>query len=809
MLSVTTIPDNTVQILKYIDSSGQNQTCTDPCPLSTDSTLLYQDFLFVNQPLSITGVQIKISEWVGEGPGLHILQLLSSGAFASAISTDNGQSCFAPSPSNATQTGQWVAKVANTNISGTTQTVLVSTVNVNTSPSDGPSFTWMPYVSASGDYTVNLLVPGCTDLQDCALRTSVNVTVFPGNGLDPTVTTVPQTNTQDASIPIYTGPIVPSSPGFATTVVMTLAHQPEGAGQNGNFELVADRVQLILTSANVSASDSAGSGGQSSTSSKSSFGFFEWPLASSNIDATKLIPNTSETSSDAVGISLLDALGGVPSLSTSTAIASVAHHASGAIFVAGNWSLASGPASGSKNIAVFRSGGIVTLAGSGLNAAVFSMAIDGNNLFVGGSFDDTVTASMQGNLRGVAWYDVQNDSWNSLHLGVNGPVTSLNIAQGQLQVAGAFTKLLTSPTDGIDAPGFAIWDIQNATWVNSGGYVDGNMAFVGNGTDSTQYIAGNVQASLQFGASGMVMIKNSGGDVPNVSPLSLQLDDSVAVAGTSARRRSLVARSSWISHVRMFHLWSRQTTTTLSPLPEPIPAPSPAVLAGAFWTNNTSSQEVAIIGGNFSFLPTGSAFGSTETQAVAIYNQDFATLSALTGSQINGTVRTLLVQGDTLYVGGQFSITGINANGFAAYDLSAQQWLSGVQALQPSSGSNVVVRSISQSTSKTNTIIVAGSFAQAGSLRCQSICSLDTSSNQWNTLGNGIQGDVASVAYAGVCVSNSCLFCVNNNNRPIKNYSSLQAQSPCQIILLLMWPNMFLPTRHGLRWERGLIFRDL
>jgi hypothetical protein len=110
-----------------------------------------------------------------------------------------------------------------------------------------------------------------------------------------------------------------------------------------------------------------------------------------------------------------------------------------------------------------------------------------------------------------------------------------------------------------------------------------------------------------------------------------------------------------------------------------------------------------------------------------------------------------LVVGDLLYVGGQFTIAGMNANGFAIYDLSAQQWdTSTIQPLQGNAGATVVVRSITVSSSEPNTIIIAGSFSQAGSLRCQAVCSLDANSKQWNALGSGIQGEIASVAYAGV-----------------------------------------------------------
>ena len=237
-----------------------------------------------------------------------------------------------------------------------------------------------------------------------------------------------------------------------------------------------------------------------------------------------------------------------------------------------------------------------------------------------------------------------------------------------------------------------------------------------------------------------------------MTPLGIQLDSVVDVASRTVMKRSKAHRrrgaASWFPNLSFANLFTRQSVS-LPPLPPFTPAPAPAVLAGVFWTNSSSSKEVAIIGGNFSFPSAG----SLESQGVAIYDQTSATVSALLGSQLNGTVRALFVQDDLLFVGGEFTLEGTNANGLAIYDLSAQQWdVSNLQPLQAASGSNVVVRSITASTSTTNTVIVAGSFAQGGSLSCQAICSWDMSSKQWHALGSGIQGEVAAVTYAGVSV---------------------------------------------------------
>jgi hypothetical protein len=710
--------------------------------------------------MSITGVQIKLSEFTGASPGLHLLQLLSSGAFASSVEANNGVSCFAPNPSNTTSTGQWVAKVANTDIAGTIQTVLTSVVEVGTSPAAGPSFTWIPYVSAAGNYDINLLIPGCTNLQDCAMRTTVKVTVFPGQGLQPVVSTINQQNTADTAALIYSGPILPSSPAFVTTISMSLADSPAGTGQSGQYELVADRVQLVLRSSNISASGDANGSAQGADRG---FGFLEWPLNLPAVTSggTTVLPNSTLTFLDSLGFDLLNGLGGTVT-SNSVVINAVAHHTSGAIFFGGAFSLTSGAASGSSNIAIFKNGALSPLAESGLDGPVTSFALSGDQLFVGGSFRDTTSGSTHGSLAGVALYDVQKNTWSSLGAGVNGKVNSLGLLSGQLQVVGNFTIVSPDEATGINAAGFAAWDIKSSSWVNPGGFIAGSLSFIGNGT-SSQFVAGNVVASQRFGAAGMVMLKNGGSDGPQVTPLGGELGVSspqISTNSSSRRRRNHISRAtSWMSQLKVSHVFSRQINQLVS-LPSSVTASAPAVLAGAFWTNH--SAEIVIIGGNFSFFS-----GSVASRGVGLYNPQSKFIRGLNGSQPNGIVRALLVDGNHLYVGGEFTILGTNVNGLAIYDLEKDQWdLTGLQPLQAISGSNVVVRSITQSATKANTVIVAGSFAQAGSLRCQSICTFDTDTIQWNSLGSGIQGEVASVAYAGVS-SPPCLFFYTVSTTPV------------------------------------------
>ncbi|KAJ3001333.1 hypothetical protein NUW54_g6493 [Trametes sanguinea] len=183
----------------------------------------------------------------------------------------------------------------------------------------------------------------------------------------------------------------------------------------------------------------------------------------------------------------------------------------------------------------------------------------------------------------------------------------------------------------------------------------------------------------------------------------------------------------------------------------------------------TSLKEVVVIGGNFSYTA-----GGVQAANVAIYDDSSKTITPLRGNQPNGTVRSLLVKGDSLYVGGEFTVSGIEGSGFAVYDLANQRWDStGLQPLQASSGATVTVRSITASPANDNAVIVAGSFAQAGSTACRAICSLDTTNKQWSALGNGIQGDVSAVVYTGnkELIAAGSIALADNTHANVASYS--------------------------------------
>lgn len=67
--------------MTYTDPvTGKNETCWDHCPLSTESSISAQDYIFTTGPRNLTGLQMQLKTWIGDGAGLSSVQLLSDGA---------------------------------------------------------------------------------------------------------------------------------------------------------------------------------------------------------------------------------------------------------------------------------------------------------------------------------------------------------------------------------------------------------------------------------------------------------------------------------------------------------------------------------------------------------------------------------------------------------------------------------------------------------------------------------------------------------------------------------------------------------
>lgn len=798
--TLTTLPDNTVVPLVYTDpATGQNSTCSGSCPLSTNSSVHAQDYLFADGSRELTGLQFTLNGYQGSQAALDYIQLLSDGAYASAVASDNTGLC-GESKSGVQSVGSWQDQNAPTAIPGTTTGYTVAQVPTNAVTET--SLTLYTWVGSTGYYDMFLVVPGCAQLGDCASRTTVDVTIFPQEGV-PYTTTVDQNVQDDSLILIYSGLVNASTAAFSPTVTVALPANPAPIAGD-HYVVVANGVSMTLTglqtapvpsASGVSATGAPGqtgvSGGVSGVSgapgatgtgatgvttgadgsitplgpsgtatgtasgiiisgsvtvtsaspsttsgvpvllpntTREAFGVFEW-VRTTNLKATSLLPNNTETPLTHLAFSLdaaRNASGG-----THFSVASVLP-VNNTAFVSGSFS-----ASNYSNVVAVdtSSGAPVGLTNGGLNGAVNTAAVVNGSIYFGGNFTGTQTSTS--GLSHLARYDPVAKTWDSVAGGVDGPVTQLVGVPGGLVVVGPFNHVVFSNGSSFATGGFAVYNATTSQW-NTGGILYGNGTAIGSSGPQT-FVAGQfVGASSNSvgGVASLVTNKDGTASIESLNGVSFSNAGSAPPPPSAPARRSIAG---WLAHVARSnaHLSPRATAV---PIP-PRPALAPATLTGAFYTNSSASgkPDITILGGNFT---QGS--GPTEVSGVAFQTNN----GPLTGPNppVSGIVRALNVVKDTLWVGGSdISVNGLGG-GLLRYNLATGQWLnSGMAALTAAGASNITINQIKTRTN-TDTVVVAGNFANAGSDTCAAVCFW--TGGRWDRLGTGLSsGEVTSIDF--------------------------------------------------------------
>ncbi|KAK8858611.1 hypothetical protein IAR55_002840 [Kwoniella newhampshirensis] len=780
---ITIAPEWVELNMTYTDpKTGKNETCQTHCPLYTDPTISGQDFIFTDGTQNFTGFEMQLKEWIGDGVALSSVALLTDGAYASAGKSDKISTCSAGRKSTVQTVGDWRNKTVSTDSS--TNYYLSSSISTNNPTSS--QVTFYPYVSSAGNYDIYIVIPGCIDAGDCRSRTSVDIEVFPLQGGLGWTSTISEQVDYDTKSLVYSGPVDATSDSFTPTVSLALAANPAPVSSGSRYTVVADRIQLSLTGVSGSSSSSSttssvngttttGVAGTNVTTSVNSteitnssysvaYGVFEWSRSSrSNINAaTSFLSNNTETPLTRLGFSLDAALNASGSAASSWVVNTIVS-IDNTIFVGGDFSASNNY----TNVLSIdgSSGQAAALASQGLSGIVNAAAVVNGYVFFGGDF--TSTASSGGvALNYIARYDPRSKAWAALGGGVDGYVTDLlasTVSSTQLVVLGNFTRIVSSNGTSTQSGGYAIWDTSSSSWANTG-VVYGNVsagavpASSSSGIRDQSFFAGKVYGYSSNSVSGVATLSSDSDGTATIASLdgvSLgSSGSSPSTSSTASQKGSMRNRSSFT------RTWLSRFTDAIIERASPVlaarataptivsePAPAPAVLAGAFWTNSSASGRptITILGGNFS--ASSSSGGNVE--GVAFYKDG---QNGLTGPSpsVGGVVRTLNVIGNKVYVGGEgVTVDGVG-NGLVVYDLERESWMTGgMPSLNPASGMNVTVNAI-RKRQNTNTVVVAGNFATAGSLGCASVCLWDSGNAQWSTPGSGLSsGEVRAVDFAG------------------------------------------------------------
>jgi len=667
----TALPINGIMNFTYIDpASGQNRSCTNQCPLSDDSKVQFQDFFFVNV-IGMNSFRVDVSDWYGAGGGLNGIELFSNDIFAYAVNRFNEPSCSgSPTISSSTSTGPWQESPSLQSQSKYLTAQLSPPVT-----SSSASVVFTPDIREAGNYSVNMYTPGCMQDGTCASRGQVTVTMNMVSGRAPTTVQLFQTNNFDKYDQIYFGAIDASSGSFRPSVTMTPL-----SGQT----IVAHRVGFTQLDS---------TGGLN--------GLFEF-----DPDGGPVTPASFATSA----FDKLGATFGSGSVVTSLATAG------DVTYVAGNFS---SPAA--NNIVAINSRNSQTQSlASGLNGAVFSMLLDNNRLFVGGSFSATQDGRVR-DLGNCAAYDIGRSAWTPLGAGVDGVVMkvvamTMNITGSTSEVVVALTgsfKTLTAfgGNPAVPVNGFAVWVPSQNNWLK-------------NLNTPVEGVEGVLQSSLLQVPGAETLYGGS------LTSSSMSGNGAAQVFGGNAVGRFPVK------------IQQRANSTTGVTKRDTLPGSVPSgVVTGLFDTNNGRNKTV--LGGHFTATATN---GSSIENLLIIDGNNNGLVTGL-GPEIspNSTFLALATFQDTLFAGGNVTgtINGARVNGLVTYNLATNNY--NTQPPSLSGGGNGV--SAIALRPNTGDVYVGGSFASAGALGCPGVCFYSTASQQWNRPGNGLAGTVSSMIW--------------------------------------------------------------
>ncbi|RCI06116.1 hypothetical protein CU098_012425 [Rhizopus stolonifer] len=331
------------------------------------------------------------------------------------------------------------------------------------------------------------------------------------------------------------------------------------------------------------------------------------------------------------------------------------------------------------------------------NAVVHALQSNDATLYIGGYF------SMNSTFSNLVAYDFALSAFQPLvSNGLNGNVSALLLVDSR----GAFNNTLVPQQDG-NLNHVAIYDIQTNTWSSMDQGVNDKV-------DHLYMLDENiVHLSGPFNATGNTKFETPLSFILGPVNNRLKIDSNTQLYFGDIKTAQTYRVEDAIS------LSSNQFNSITEA------DPSARVSVGVYW------KDSLVLAGSFHL--------NNIVYSLAIYNQG-AWQGLLQG--IRGDIRALSVVQNTLLIGGQFSgtVDSISLASFAAYDLEKQTLLptNGIFTNNQQPG---LVKVITPSGDR-KSIYVAGDFAYAGLLDCNSICKLSTNSRQWNQVNQGISGTV-------------------------------------------------------------------
>jgi N-acetylneuraminic acid mutarotase len=383
------------------------------------------------------------------------------------------------------------------------------------------------------------------------------------------------------------------------------------------------------------------------------------------------------------------------------------------------------------------------LPNGGLNGTVYALAVMGDDLYVGGTFTQTVDGAVS-DLGNIARYDTASDTWHALPKnGLNNTVRALAVVGSDLYVGGQFTASgdgMVSDLGRIaryDTAGGGTWHALPreglSSWVTALAVVGSDLYVGGLFTQTGDVTPLDLKRIARYDITGGTWHALPNDGLSNYANALVVVGDDLYVGGAFTASGDTTVTG--LNRIARYDI----TGGAWHALPND-------GLNGTVYALTAMGDDL-YVGGNFAQTVDATVTGLGD---IARYDTTGGTWHALPDGGLDGVVRALAVMGDDLYVGGVFTETAVGGltnhlNRIARYDTKAVTWnaLSN-QGLSSTVFSLAVVG---------DDLYVGGAFTATGDgtvTDLGSVARYDTTTIAWRGLpSQGLDGTVYALAVMG------------------------------------------------------------
>ncbi|KAJ1958826.1 hypothetical protein EC988_000045 [Linderina pennispora] len=471
--------------MAYMDSAlGAEVICVQSCPLNHDYS--WQDFRFADDSATVanlTGVNIVVTDWYGEGGGFNKVELYQRDPRVYVDSSFNGSPCSqqAIQPTS-NMVGDW-KPTSPSSYHGTYRTLTVNVGDVDSATTQNSQVRLYPSIPEAGFYNIYMMIPGCENTNTCIRRASAKVTLGMTRSQE-VVATVGQHNFVDQEVLVYRGYTPASTSNFAMSVSVGIVSDAKVSPQTTQVEAVVD--------------------------------YFRFERTTSYTDLRGVMRLYTDLDSElqTYGPLYMPLNDTLPEQAVVYSVAADASDKSGDVYLGGNFA---NQTSGYEGVVQYKDNKLQPLNNTGVLGSVSALVLNGKSLFVGGQFNGTGDKKVA--FSNIAQYNTSDSQWYPLAGGVNGAVTHMvpyaPFGSDIVAVTGSYAQLLADPrvpkSENVAVSPLIMWNTTAGEWVATP-YVEGTPTLVFSDAwnksrpNQAGLIAGKFSAAAAISAGGTLLL---------------------------------------------------------------------------------------------------------------------------------------------------------------------------------------------------------------------------------------------------------------------------------------------------------------